>query len=83
MYVHNAKNMDLYLVAMHKREPFSLIGLLKSPVHLMIGVYGCLWIPPSKDHEQNKYTIYYTSIFSLNAELHLAVMKRSIRRPLL
>jgi hypothetical protein len=61
-------------VAMHKREPFSLMGLLKSPMSLMIGVYGCLCIPPSKDHGQNMYTIHYTSIFSMNAELRLAVI---------
>jgi hypothetical protein len=65
---------SLYLVAMHKRETFSLMALLKSPMSLMIGVYGCLCIPPSKDHEQNQYTVYYTSIFSLNAELRLAVI---------
>jgi hypothetical protein len=83
MFCNYSMKFSLYLVAMHKRESFSMIALLKSHMSLMTGVYGCLCIVPSKDHGQNQYTIYYTSIFLLNAELRLAVILRSIMRPLL
>jgi hypothetical protein len=60
MFCNYNMKLSLYLVAKHKREPFSLMGLLKSPMSLMIGVYGCLCIPPSKDHGQNQYILYTT-----------------------